>query len=384
MKLRESADSHSVYVLYSDLLFNLVIIFLVFVLALVLRVNQSMRHLAAQEQALKPPASMDALNREKNEAVESSVQLFADLKKAQTAVVAAKADNDRNRAEMTTKLNAAQETLAKLAAENNQRNKELSRKLAIAAGANRFTGRTGMTSLCVGIDLSGSKPEYVLIDSSTFSSAHSQLNGESDAEHLTRSAKLLTGATRSAARYTLDELGILFRSLDVRIANDETKKDGQLQFSFSSRATAAASGWMNADGDIDGTLAHKQIEALASDGSLERLQDKLIGELIKSRNRLRTGSDPESIPVLHFSVGHDHQHIKLGGEEVDTVRFCEMARAFGDGGVILQYDGAAGEVCPEWVIRDVLTRVGYTNSVPNNDELKRLQIELNRDNLSGH
>lgn len=367
MRLREENDSHSVYVLYSDLLFNLLIVFLLVVLALVLRLNHGMNRLA-QKQATPTTAPTTA-------PTPTPPDRSAEIKRL---------TDERNRsfrlaAELRQELTGLQQQLGALEsqrADANARQKaELSRQLSIAAGANRFTGRTGGSSICVGVDYSGASVRYALINASDFNSAHSTLDGETPEMHAIRSARLLKNACRSATRFDIEDLKPLFAALRTRAVSDKTTDEGHVAFSFSKSASAAASGWLDADGDMDTRRAARDLMNWPNFISLDVTQSEAINKLIQLRDSTRRNETPDSVPVLHFADGGPNR-LSLGGSTFSVQQFKEIIASFGEGGVILQYDAPPGEVCPPWIIRSVLTSVGYTNSVPDIDELRRLRAGL--------
>jgi hypothetical protein len=400
MKLRAADDGHNVYVLYSDLLFNLLILFLIIVLALVLRMNYTMRA-AAQAHAVPETRTLaDARTQPSDDPVADRRQIAslirshlddaeklalaradeaAAQRRAVDAIEQLQADQRTIRAQqeaVATADAAADEAKRQAAPPHDPAAPTITRQLAIAAGANRFSGRSGSTSMCVALDLSGDEPKYVLVNASAFASASSTLDGESDAQHKVRAAGVLHDAIDNAPRFSADELRDVFRALDVNTNQGQGTGEGQLLFNFSGHATMVASGLEDRSGNDNLAAATPAVRRMMNGGGFAGYHQGLINDLIVMRDALRPARTPQSVPVLHFAAGDDQSVIHVGEREYPVADFRQIVSSFGQGGIILEYDPSHGELCPDWIIRDVLTRTGYTNAVPDPAELKRLREKL--------
>jgi hypothetical protein len=387
MKLRATDDGHNVYVLYSDLLFNLVILFLVIVLALVLRMHATMQTVAA---ARTPASETDSkAARDRIAALELTLSRDRAGVEAIRAMVTAAQDRQAA-AEAAAQLSAAEvqslqaavaqaeatATDARRQAQAQQRSTmaAVAQQLAIAAGANRFTGRSGSTSMSVALDLSGPVPLFVPLSASAFDSAVSTLDAETPDEHKVRAARLLHDAIDGKTRFTAAQLHGLFEALDVVPSDraDPGNREGTLLFTYCGPATLVASGAEGRDGEVN--------EAAIPAGTLANFADitrQQIDELIGLRDHLRPDRRPVSVPVLHFSAASGGgREVQTGHARFSTPAFRQIVSSFGQGGIVLQYDPAAGEAAPEWVTREVLTPTGYTNAVPDPTELQRLRNTL--------
>ncbi len=392
MKLRAADDAHNVYVLYSDLLFNLLILFLIIVLALVLRMHATMQSAAAagrpeseadQQAARARLATLEtALTRDRAgvDAIRAMVTAAQDRQAAAEAAA-------RQAANQVATLQAAVANADAAAADARQQAESshrsalaaVAQQLAVAAGANRFSGRSGSTSMCVALDLSGEEPLYVPLSATAFDSAGSTLDAESDDQHKVRSAGLLHDALDGKTRFTADQLRGVFQALEVAPGErTDGNREGTLLFSYGGQATLVASGWEGRDGDVNTAAFPARITAKIDDHSFGDYQRQQVDQLIALRDRLRPDRTPQSVPVLHFSAaGGLGRDLAVGHGRYPPADFRQIVSAFGQGGVVLQYDPATpGDACPDWVVAAVLTPTGYTDAVPDPAELQRLRRTL--------
>jgi hypothetical protein len=384
MKLNSGDDSHNVYVLYSDLLFNLLILFLILVLALVIRMHGTMEAVQHGRPGSEAQDKTIAALTERATAAEARAVVLQHLHDNDMTTVASLADQvtaayqkqaaaEAKADAAQARVNAAEESIA---GEQKSLAAAMQQQLAIAAGANRFTGRSGESQMCVAVDLSRSEPRYVLVNATAFDSAGSTLDGESSDEHKLRAAKVLHAAIDNAPRFSLGELHDLFRGLSVKV--DDESQEGTLLFSFGGQATFIASGWEDNAGDVNEGSVAPQYTEMMNDGSFSTYHSELIHKLLTLRDSLHRPEVPETVPVLHFSQSSDHEHLRVGNRDYTLDEFRHILSSFGEGGIILQYDPQGNELCPDWVIRDVLTETGYVNSVPDPAKLAALRSQLQR------
>ena len=384
MRLRAADDAHNVYVLYSDLLFNLLILFLIIVLALVLRMHSTIE--AVRVAQVPVPASPEGIVDQQAELRSQRgriAQLEGDLARAESSASRASMAAEAALASLQSRLanarTAADVVIRQAKAQQQSTLTAVAQQLAIAAGANRFTGRTGSTDMCIAVDLSGTQPMFVPISASAFQSAGATLDGESDDQHKLRSARLLHAALDGTTRFTADQFRGLFEALDTRPSEPGASDDnheGTLLFSYGGQATLIASGWEDQSGDVNVDAFPADIRSKFEDHSFAEYHRNLVDQLIKARDQWRSDRRPESVPVLHFTARVDGA-VQVGRARYTVAEFRQIVSSMGDGGVILQYDPAiAGTTCPDWVIQKILTQTGYTNAVPDPDELQRLRQSL--------
>ena len=384
MRLRAADDAHNVYVLYSDLLFNLLILFLIIVLGLVLRMHATLQATAS------PPTTPAESDADRQAARARLATLETALSRDRAGVDALRGMVAAAQGRQTAAEDAARQATARAdaAADDARRQAQAAKRsalaavaqqLAIAAGANRFAGRSGSTSMCVALDLSGPAPLYVPLSATAFDAAVSTLDAESDDRHKVRSAGLLHDALDGKTRFTADQLRGLFEALEVAPnEGGDGNREGTLLFSYGGQATLIASGWEGRDGEFDPAAMPARMRAKVDAQSFGDYQREQIDQLIRLRDRLRPDRRPPSVPVLHFAAaaGADHD-LSVGHGRYTTADFRQLVSAFGQGGVVLQYDPpAAGDACPDWVVRSVLTPTGYTDAVPDPAELQRLRQSL--------
>ena len=380
MRLREERSTFNFYESFSDLIFCTLVLFVVLVSVLAVNVHRRATVLTERQANLLKQA--DELEAQREQTATRAQELEEKYEQWKQALINAErteraAEHNRHMAEeaearvaeLESKLTAAE------AAASADRSR-LGRRVASAAGINRFVGRIGGTSLALAVDLSGSQPRYVPIDAATFADAHAAHPGESADETIRRRWRLITDNARGRHRFDEDELLDLFKALEWR-ASGGRREEGQLSIRYSLAASAIVSGWFNAGGEFDISHVPESILRLADSVGLEAYHEHLVNRVIELRDQTKAG-DPPTVPVLRFGVTPDREAIRLGGSEWVPENFVELLRAIGDGGIILEYVPApqSPDVCPAWVHRKVLVPAGYTSNAPDPAALRELEREL--------
>jgi len=373
MKLRAADDGHNSYVLYSDLLFNLLILFVLIVLYLVVRMDDGMRK-DKQSQASNDERARAAEKRAADSergAVDAQQRITEAESKAELAGAKVAALEGAARDEAEREKAAEREVAA------------LSSQIRVAVKGNRFGTPVGKTRVLVAFDCSTAPPQTVLVNPSAFESWDTRVN-ENDADRRKRIAGDLHGAIDEAPRFSGEDLQCFFTALELGFCSE----DGGLHIFSQPDATWVASGWEHKDGtiDLDKVGAYLLLHAGNDAERLKAVNDANRAQVVHDvqtvyDNTLESGveqlraksrqSATRSITVLHFSAAADRDFVLVGGTRHRLSDFKAMVSWFGDGGVVLQFEPANADP-PEYV-KNLLKDGGFTDSVPDSEELGRLR-----------
>ena len=390
MRIGDPDEGHNFYESFSDLIFCTLVLFIVLILVLVLQVGKKSAILTAEQAAMltrieQLDAEAQTLEAQRQELLTLrgemglgwKAKLERDLREARERSLALgqQLDDLRAAAPDAAAVAAAEAAAGAAAVAADRRQTALA--VAEAAGLNRFTGRTGVTSFCLAVDFSGGQVRYVPIPASVFSQAHSDRPDETAREASLRRQRVIGDATRGVPRFTLDQLGPLFASMTYRHPGDE-REEGQVSVSYSLMSSMIASGWTDGSGELIALRIDDRTLTLAEEfGGLYELNVAAAHDVLAVRDRTPPG-DPAGVPVVRFGEAPGRR-VSMGGGSYSVEEAVALLAAFGDGGVIVEYvpsNPAGGGACPDWLVTRLLGPTGLTSNVPDPQALERLRREL--------